>query len=131
MICQKKSIFIIRNGNHQPSSSRNEKGLVATTEKLLATDRPLETERLMVVVTSHTSGTRVELWCCLCRRRLDLTQAWMAFPVDAEGHEGKWVHNRCAAGRLHELFGKNRAVLMRADAALSHLATSLNYTTDE
>ena len=85
----------------------------------------------MIVVTSNTSGTRVELWCWLCRERLPLSAAWMAFPVDADGQEGKWVHERCAAGQLRVMFGMPRAVMMRADMALSHLAGSLGYTTEE
>ena len=85
----------------------------------------------MIVVTSNSSGTRVELWCCLCRQRLGLTQAWMAFPVDAAGQEGKWVHQECIKGMMRTLVGQNRLTMMRADAALSHLADSLHYTTDE
>lgn len=82
----------------------------------------------MIVVTSRSSGTRVELVCCLCRRRLGLTQAWMCFPVDCEQQESKWVHEVCVKGELRRLFDQSRAVLMRADAALSHLAMSLNYS---
>jgi hypothetical protein len=82
----------------------------------------------MIVVTSRSSGTRVELVCCLCRRRLGLTQAWMAFPADAEEQESKWVHEACVRGGVRRLFDQSRAVLMRADMALAHLALSLNYT---
>ena len=82
----------------------------------------------MIVVTSHTSGTRVELWCHVCKQRLPLGQAWLCFPADAEGIEGRWVHQPCAAGQVRVMFGTTRAVFMRGDAALSHLALSLNYT---
>jgi hypothetical protein len=82
----------------------------------------------MIVVTSRSSGTRVELCCCLCFRRLGLTSAWMAFPADADGAESKWVHEACVRGRLRQLFDQSHAVLMRADMALAHLALSLNYT---
>jgi hypothetical protein len=85
----------------------------------------------MIVVTSRASGTRVELHCCLCRQRLGLTQAWMAFPADADGAESKWVHEACVQGCLRRLFDQSHAVLMRADMALAHLALALNCTTDE
>ena len=85
----------------------------------------------MIVVTSNSSRTHVELWYCLCRHRLGLTQAWMAFPVDAAGQESKWVHEVCVKGEVRRLFHQSRAVMMCADAALSHLAASLRYTTDE
>jgi hypothetical protein len=84
----------------------------------------------MIVVTSHTSGTRVELRCCVCEQLFTLASAWLAFPVDAEGTEGRWLHERCAKSRIRTLFGQERAVLMRGTMALSHLATSL-YRTNE
>lgn len=85
-------------------------------------------EVAMMVVTSNSSGTRVELWCCLCRCRLGLNQAWMCFPADCEGHEGRWVHEACVRGEIRRLFGESRAVMMRGAAALSHLAASLNFS---
>ena len=85
----------------------------------------------MIVVTSVSSGTRVELWCCICRERLPLPQAWFAFPADAQGQEGKWLHKDCAKGEVRRLFAENRAVMMRGDMALSHLALSLHYTDEE
>jgi hypothetical protein len=79
----------------------------------------------MIVVTSRPSGTRIDLVCCYCHRSLTWAEAWLAFPADADGVEGKWVHGNCASGRLRDLFGTRRTVLMRGDAAFSRLATSL------
>jgi hypothetical protein len=82
----------------------------------------------MIVVTSRTSGTRIELVCCICRERLALASSWLAFPADAEGQEGKFVHGACARGSVQALLGTKKATFMRADMALSHLATSLSDT---
>ena len=84
-----------------------------------------------MTVTSKASGTIIELRCCLCYERLALSQSWFAFPPDCDAEEGKWLHRRCCDGRIQDLWGNARIVMMRGDMALSHLTTSLKFTTDE
>jgi hypothetical protein len=79
----------------------------------------------MMVITSNVSGTRVELWCTVCRQRLTLGQAWLAFPTNGDQAEGKWIHRDCLNGQVEAVFGVPTITMMRGDAALSHLAVSL------
>jgi hypothetical protein len=79
----------------------------------------------MIVVTSRSGGTTVSLCCCLCGRRLRLTEAWLAFPVNCEAQEGRWVHRPCLNGRIRTFFAGSRAVMMNGQSALVNLAQHL------
>jgi hypothetical protein len=79
----------------------------------------------MVLVRSHEGGTDISLCCVLCRQPLTLSTAWLAFPANAAGEAGQWVHRSCADGKIRELVGGHHATLMRGDAALQAMAANL------
>ncbi len=67
----------------------------------------------------------MELWCCVCHRRLTRAESWVIFPPDAKAEEGRWAHRRCAtATHLRMLFGTQRIVFMRGEEALRRMIAS-------
>jgi hypothetical protein len=85
----------------------------------------MEERGTMVLVRSHEEGTYINLCCVLCRQPLTLHETWLAFPADANGAEGKWIHRTCSNGRIVELFGQPRATMMRGRDALRSMAARL------
>jgi hypothetical protein len=78
----------------------------------------------MVRVHNRAAVFRLE-WCCtLCQQQCRLDQLWLAFPP-GEHVEGRWIHRGCLDGRVADLFGTARVVLMRGIDALQRLAESL------
>jgi hypothetical protein len=78
----------------------------------------------MFIVTSRSSGTRIELWCSVCFGQL-ADDVVLVFPSDGERVEGHWMHKNCVDGRIRTLLGTKHVTMMTGWAALSHLATAI------
>jgi hypothetical protein len=76
----------------------------------------------MVRVRSGEDGTSVILCCELCKQPLRLAETWLVFRPGSDGAEGKWIHKACGDGRIEQLVGAPRAVLMRGTDALVAMA---------
>jgi hypothetical protein len=81
----------------------------------------------MIVARSNQGGVHVELWCCVCHRRMALSESWGFFIPDTRAEEIRWVHRPCATDReLRRLFGTKHIVFLRGEEGFRRLLQSMS-----
>lgn len=83
---------------------------------------------LIVSRTTDAEGDEVyhlSLRCAVCQKDAGLGEVYAVFgyPKVQQERVVVWAHKRCADGRLQELTGSRRAVLMYGPEALRRLVT--------